>query len=48
MLTELTVLTPRRISDYDPKSAEASTLSLSVTTENAVEAFVKRFTNPMA
>jgi hypothetical protein len=37
MLTEPTVLTPRGISDYDPKSAEA----FSVTTENAVEAFVK-------
>jgi hypothetical protein len=37
MLTEPTVFTPRGISDYDRKSAEA----LSVTTANAVKAYVE-------
>jgi hypothetical protein len=41
MLTEPTVLTPRGISYSDPKSAGALCLGLTVTTENAVEVFVK-------
>jgi hypothetical protein len=48
MLTEPSVFTPRGIPDYNPNSAERSILSLSVTTENAVErSFRQTFTNPV-